>query len=154
MRTIERNLMTGERIVFRGRLHAIVFRVPCILFLASIGAFVYLPSQVGWVILAVAGITAIPAAITWFSSEFAVTNKRVIAKVGFFRSHSMELLLSKVEGLTVDQDLFGRILGYGTLGITGTGGTQERFDTIAGPWEFRTKTQEQIAAVQDAAGAR
>ncbi len=159
MGTIERNLMSGERIVFRGRLHAIVFRTPFLLLLIASVAFVYQWRAVGWmiqasraagwVILAAAAVTGISAAITWYSSEFVVTNKRVIAKVGVFHSHSIELLLSKVEGITVDQDILGKIFGYGTIGITGTGGSMEKFDTIAGPWKFRTKTQEQISAVQD-----
>ena len=154
MGTIERNMMAGEKIVFRGRLHWIVFRVPCVLLVLTILAFVYLPPWMGWILLAAAAVTAISAAVTWFSSEFVVTNKRIIAKVGFLQSHSVELLLAKVEAITVDQDIVGKILGYGTIGITGTGGTQERFDTIADPWEFRTKTQEQIAAVQDTSGTR
>src|SRR5262249_28088939 len=91
-------------------------------------------------------IAVIRAWIGWSASEFAVTNKRVIVKVGFLRSHSVEILLAKVEGITVDQDMFGNLFNYGTIRITGTGGTQETFDRIADPLTFRKKAQEQIVS--------
>ncbi len=70
-------------------------------------------------------------------------------KVGFIRRKSLEVLLSKVEGIQVDQSILGRILGFGSVTIIGTGGTQDQFDMLKSPFEFRRKAQEQIASVQD-----
>ena len=39
-------------------------------------------------------------------------------------------------GTGVDQTLFGRLLDYGTITVTGTGGTKEQFPRIATPLEF------------------
>jgi uncharacterized membrane protein YdbT with pleckstrin-like domain len=88
----------------------------------------------------------IPPWIDSLSSEFAVTNKRVLVKVGLIRRHSLELLLQKVEGIGVDQTLTGRILGYGTITVSGTGGTREAFRLISDPLEFRRQVQAEIAA--------
>ena len=88
--------------------------------------------------------------ITYSTSEFGVTNKRVLVKVGFIKRHSLETLLTKVEGISVDQGILGRILGYGSIVITGTGGTKEPFHKINAPFEFRKQVQEQIATVQEA----
>ena len=159
MSVIERNMMEGEQVVFRGRLHWLLFLKPALLLAGAIAGFAagknennqYL-TYLGWGLLAAAVLTGIPALITRYTSEFLVTNKRVIAKVGFLHSHSLELLLAKVEAIIVDQNLLGRLLGFGTVGITGTGGTLERFDNIASPVEFRTRIQEQISAVQDTRG--
>lgn len=93
-------------------------------------------------------ITAIPAWINRSTSEFAVTNRRVIVKVGWIRRRSLETLLMKVEGIQVEQSILGRILNYGTITITGTGGSREVFDRIAAPLEFRRKVQEQTVATQ------
>ena len=41
----------------------------------------------------------------------------------------------------VDQGLLGRLLGYGTIVVTGTGGTNEPFASIANPLEFRRQVQ-------------
>jgi uncharacterized membrane protein YdbT with pleckstrin-like domain len=78
------------------------------------------------------------------SCEFAVTTKRVIIKVGLVSRRSVEILLAKVEAITVDQTLLGRIFGYGSITIIGTGGTREPFHLISDPLEFRR--QAQIAA--------
>lgn len=71
------------------------------------------------------------------SSEFAITNKRVIIKVGTMQRHTLEVLLQRVEGVGVDQGVLGSMLGYGSITISGTGGTKEGFHHIADPLEFR-----------------
>jgi uncharacterized membrane protein YdbT with pleckstrin-like domain len=53
----------------------------------------------------------------------------------------MELLLSKIEGITVTQSLSGRVFGYGEIVVTGSGGTQEPFDSIQAPLDFRQAVQ-------------
>jgi len=50
--------------------------------------------------------------------------------------------LSKIESVNVDQSILGRILGYGTIRIVGSGGTKEEFPNIRKPLEFRKKFQE------------
>ena len=90
-------------------------------------------------------LLGVPRFIRYKTSEFAVTNKRVLIKVGFIKRHSLELLLQKVEGIGVDQDFFGRIFGYGTIMVTGTGGTKEHFKKIENPLEFRKQVQQSIS---------
>jgi uncharacterized membrane protein YdbT with pleckstrin-like domain len=88
----------------------------------------------------------ITALIARATSEFAVTNKRVLIKIGWLRRHSLETLLSKIETIRVEQGILGRALDYGTIVVSGTGGSKEPFRTIASPMEFRRKVQDQIAA--------
>jgi len=70
------------------------------------------------------------------TGEFAITNKRVIIKTGFFRRRTLEMNLSKIETVGVDQSFIGRLLGYGTITVIGTGGTHESFPNICNPLEF------------------
>src|SRR5206468_6927850 len=93
------------------------------------------------------------AALVWLAqwvkaqtSEFAVTNKRVIVKVGLIRRDTLELLLSKVESIGVDQTVTGRIVGYGSIVVVGTGGTRETFKNIARPLDFRKQVQARALA--------
>jgi uncharacterized membrane protein YdbT with pleckstrin-like domain len=58
-------------------------------------------------------------------------------KVGLLSIHTVELLLPKVEAIAVDQTLAGRLLGYGTLRIVGTGGTVEAFPRVSRPQGLR-----------------
>ena len=55
---------------------------------------------------------------------------------------TLEMNLTKIESVNVDQSILGRILGYGTITIIGTGGTRESFHDISSPLLFRRKFQE------------
>jgi uncharacterized membrane protein YdbT with pleckstrin-like domain len=85
------------------------------------------------------------AAVSYFTTEFAVTDKRIIAKTGLLRRRSLELLLSKVESIGVNQPIMGRIFNYGTIVVVGTGGTKEGFPNIVAPMDFRKRINAQIA---------
>lgn len=77
-----------------------------------------------------------------YSDEFAITNKRIIVKTGLISRKTLEMNLSKIESVNVVQSVLGRMLGYGTIRIIGTGGTKEEFRDILNPIEFRKKFQE------------
>ncbi len=78
-------------------------------------------------------------------TEMAVTNKRVIVKTGLAERRTTEILLSRIESVVVDEPAIGRILGYGTVIVRGTGGTPEIFEKIQHPLKFREQVQSQIA---------
>jgi uncharacterized membrane protein YdbT with pleckstrin-like domain len=79
------------------------------------------------------------------ATEMAVTNKRVIVKSGLADRRTIELLLPRIESIAVEESALGRILGYGTVIVRGTGGTPEVFPQIARPLDFREQVQRQIA---------
>ena len=87
------------------------------------------------------------------ATEMAVTDRRVVVKVGVAARRTFELLLSKVESIGVEETVMGRILGYGTVIVRGTGGTPEPFDRVAHPIEFRKQVQQQIEKSQERARA-
>lgn len=116
---VQSNLTSGERVECEAKLHWIIF--------VSFKALLTL-----W----------IAPLIEYGTSEFAITNKRIIIKVGFISRRTLEMNLSKVESVNVNQGILGRILGYGTIIVIGTGGTKEPFESIADPLAFRKKFQE------------
>jgi uncharacterized membrane protein YdbT with pleckstrin-like domain len=94
-------------------------------------------------------LVGIPLIFIWLrrsSSEFVVTNKRVMIKVGVISRRTLELNLAKVESITVDQGIGGRMFNFGDITIVGTGGTKEPFQGIARPMAFRKAAQEGIDA--------
>jgi uncharacterized membrane protein YdbT with pleckstrin-like domain len=143
---VENNLLPNEQITYRARLHRIIYLFPACIFVIAV--LVALGGG-GWIagsVLAVIGLVVlVPPWIRSSSSEFAITNKRVLIKVGLIRRHSLELLLQKIEGIGVDQGLLGRILGYGTITVAGVGGTRETFRMISDPLEFRRQVQASLA---------
>src|SRR6266403_1736009 len=110
---IEKHLAPGEQVVFRTRLHPVIFAGT-----AAFAAFV----------LGVVGLVV---------SRNELTARPVLVKVGLLSVHTLELLLPKVEAIGVDQTIGGRLLGYGTLRIVGTGGTVETFARVAQPQALR-----------------
>jgi uncharacterized membrane protein YdbT with pleckstrin-like domain len=76
------------------------------------------------------------------STELAITNRRVIAKFGFVKRHTVEINLDKVEALKVEQGVWGRFLNYGTIFISGAGTSVAPIPNIADPLVFRRKFME------------
>jgi membrane protein YdbS with pleckstrin-like domain len=159
MSYLDEHLLADERIVYRARLHWTVFGsaiVVVLLGMALAGVLrVYAPEYwyAGAALSGLGLLLAIGPAVRYASSEFAVTDKRVVAKLGFIERESLETLLSKVEAIGVDQPILGRMLGYGTITITGTGGTEESFRRISNPLELRRQIQTQVVALDERRGA-
>jgi uncharacterized membrane protein YdbT with pleckstrin-like domain len=155
MSYVEKNLLPGEQVVYRTGLHWIALLGPIVFLGLSLALALWsmlrpqdqasAPIRIfGLVVLTVAVLVFLVRLVYFRSAEFAVTSKRVMLKVGWMRRHSLELILSKVEAISVDQNFRGRVFGYGTITITGTGGTKETFESLAHPFEFRSQVQGQI----------
>jgi uncharacterized membrane protein YdbT with pleckstrin-like domain len=147
MSYVDSTLLQGEQVTFRTYLHWLIFVRATVV--VAIGVAILVVGHYYWApaVWLGAAITVL-GLIGWLgayvrrrSSEFAVTNKRVIVKVGILRRRTVEMLLRQVEALEVDQSLAGRALGYGTVIIIGTGGTREPFEKVAAPLEFRRAAQ-------------
>jgi uncharacterized membrane protein YdbT with pleckstrin-like domain len=126
---IDDSLIEGEQVVHRARLS----------WWSQFGLLV-----LGVVLLVVViGLFFLLAAwIKVRSTEIAITNRRIIAKFGFIRRHTVEINLDKVESLRVEQGVMGRFLNYGTLFIGGTGHAMAPMPDIADPLVFRRKFME------------
>jgi uncharacterized membrane protein YdbT with pleckstrin-like domain len=115
---IQNSLLNDERVVYETHLHWIIF--------------------ISWQSL----FTLLMAPLLRrLSSEFAVTNRRLIIKTGLLSRHTLEMNLSKIESVNIDQSLSGHVLDYGSLTVIGTGGTHEVFHLIAHPMELRRQCQ-------------
>lgn len=155
MSYISDSLMPDETLVYTTKLHWIVFFWPIILlfFLFPVffpddqvdaaNAAAYLTSKL--IVFSIFCLVTLSATVRYLTSEFGVTNKKVVIKTGFIRRKTMETLLTKIEGIAVDQGIFGRIFGYGTITISGTGGSKEIFKKIKAPLDFRKNIQRQIS---------
>jgi len=142
-------LLPGEQVIYETGLHWLVYGRAIVLFVAAVALSVgaqYVPPPdtrrlvlgVAAVVLALAVLAAAMAAIRRISTELAVTDQRVIFKSGVFARHTIEMNRSKVESVDVDQSVLGRIFGYGTLMLRGTGGSLEPMEAISDPLAFRT----------------
>lgn len=121
MSYLERTISAGETIEYTAKTHWVVYVLP-VLFIPIYG--------IGLIFLLFAWLYTI-------STDLGVTNKRVIGKWGFISRRTIEQRLDKIEGVQVHQGILGRILNYGTIIVTGTGGSGTPIPNIANPLEFR-----------------
>jgi uncharacterized membrane protein YdbT with pleckstrin-like domain len=146
MSYIDSNLLAGEQVVYRTRLHWLVFLTPALfttVMLLPIAWFLAngIWSRFAWIPFVLGLLVLLVTFIKRQSSDFAVTNKRVMMKVGVLSTRSVELLLNKIEAIAVNQSFIGRAFDFGDIVITGSGGTREPFPRIQGPLAFRHAVQ-------------
>ena len=146
-----------ERILYEGHLSAIAI-LP-----ALIGGILFVAIGIGaatmfnplGIIVAVPGLLWIGAALVRRSStELAVTNRRVIAKFGFIRRSTVEMNLAKIESVRVEQSVPGRIFGYGSIYVVGTGSTLDPIAYIGDPIRFRQAIMSATDDVQQRSGSQ
>jgi uncharacterized membrane protein YdbT with pleckstrin-like domain len=158
----EKHLIAGETVHYETRLHWIVMvghaLIAAVLVIIGVTLLVTpwssvkggepAPAALRWVgaVCVLAGAVVFGAGLLRRgATEMAVTNKRVIVKSGLADRRTIELLLPRIESIAVEEPAIGRLLGYGTVIVRGTGGTPEVFPQIARPLEFREQVQRQIA---------
>lgn len=157
MSYIKASLVPGETVVYQTRLHWTVMLRHVLLgliLLAGAGAllnyFLHQPRvgnprehlEGGVAALLVCGLAAILAGfVRRNATEMAVTTRRVVIKQGLVNRKTIELLLNKIETIEVSEPMMGRMLGYGSITMVGTGGTAEPFHKIAHPLQFRGAVQ-------------
>jgi len=107
---VDSHLIKNETVVYEAKLHWIIYLTPKALLSLWIAPF-----------------------IRKATSEFAITTKRVIIKVGFISRRTLEMNLSKIETVNVDQSIMGRILNYGSITIIGTAAPKRSSMTLPVP---------------------
>lgn len=154
MSYISDNLIPNEQVLYRTRLHWKIFVPAVLLLLLCVPVIVVaidggLNPYLSLSLLVVPLFTFLSAYLTWQFSEFGVTDKRVLIKTGIVGRHTLETLLTKVENIGVEQSLWGRVFGYGTIYVTGTGSTKETFPGIDAPLEFRKRIEAAAVAFEE-----
>lgn len=150
MRYVRRVLLPGEVVVYATRLHWLIYAraivlLVCCLVLAGAGAFAEVGSSGQLALYIAAAIFAVLALSSglraWIrrvTTELAVSDQRVIYKTGLISRHTLEMNRTKVESVDVDQTILGRVFGYGTIVVRGTGGSLEPIRNIEHPLVFRS----------------
>jgi uncharacterized membrane protein YdbT with pleckstrin-like domain len=148
MNYVRRVLQPGEIVVHVTHIHPIIF-LSAILWLGlavvllTVALTLTGDMRIGGEALAVfclvlATGSALPALLRRISTELAVTDRRVIYKSGILARHTLEMNRSKVESVDVDQSVLGRLIGFGTIVVRGTGGSLEPIRMISDPLTFRS----------------
>lgn len=155
MSFIKDNLSEGEEVRVYGVIHPIIFLDTAIWLALSVILIAYSSLYAGvsdgwvkWLSIGLALVALIrfaKAAIYKFSTEVAVTNRRVIAKFGLIERATIEIPLLKIESVIIDQSILDRVFGSGSVGVRGTGTGMAPVRFIDNPIEFRNILNQTIA---------
>ena len=149
MSYVRRVLQPDEKLLHESRIHWMIFIPSMLLFLIGLaGIVVYLTVEgpddahiLSLSLIFVGFATGLVAFVrAWFlrwTTEVAVTDRRIIFKQGFISRHTVEMNMDKVESVDVDQTIFGRMLDYGDITVRGTGSSIEPLRRIDSPLAFR-----------------
>jgi uncharacterized membrane protein YdbT with pleckstrin-like domain len=147
MSSLDKKLLPDEEIIFRTQKHWIIFATP--FFLTLVPIIIYftkndLAMRIIPLLIIAAALAWIIQLVLYLSSEFAVTNRRVMMKEGFIFRHTNETRLATIANASVDQSIVGQILNYGAISIHSFGGSNDPFMQIARPNEFQKYLQTQL----------
>ena len=134
----------AERTIYETRLHWAVFCRPIVWLVLALVLGTVPVLRVFFIAVALVDFAG-----RWMmrsNTQFKLTTRRLTLSTGTLRKRSLELVLPKVESITVNEPLLGRMLGYGTVVVGGTGGTKEAFPLVPSPQQLRDRVQEQLAA--------
>ena len=143
----ERILQPDEKIVYRARLHWIIY-TPGVLSivaaaLVAIYGYVLIDHLLHYGLMIIGGFVGLTGLFSvlraWFRSvntEIIVSTRRIIYKSGFISRNTTEMNLSKVESVRVHQGILGRLFDFGTLIIRGVGAGIEPVANVAAPLDF------------------
>jgi uncharacterized membrane protein YdbT with pleckstrin-like domain len=148
MSYVAKVLQPGETLVYETHVSWVSYLPGLLVFVLAALVFIAGGEMSGWSLWTaiVAGVILAVALwllfLAWFhrwTTEIAVTDRRVIHKTGFIRRDTIEMSVEKVESVDVNQSLPGRILDYGDIVVRGTGAGLAPFKKIDAPLTFRSK---------------
>ena len=123
---VQANLLKDEEVVFVAKVHWASLIIHVILMIIFIGF-----------------ITIIPAIIRLVTTELGITNKKLAGKMGLINTKVVDSPLSKINNVSVESGLFGKIFGYGTIMVS-TSSEVYNFKCIKSPEVFRSTLMQEV----------
>jgi uncharacterized membrane protein YdbT with pleckstrin-like domain len=161
MSYVEQSLGEGEVVRHVAHKHWVIFVVPVFqllvgLVLVGIGYKIsdlwvwlgWLMRVLGLIVVVFGALHLLGAWLTRVTTELAVTNRKVIGKWGLISRRTIEQRLDKVDSIEIEQTILGRILGYGTVEVRGSGVTMTPLRMIADPLTFRRRVEDALNATR------
>ena len=123
-----------EKIVCKAEIHWVII-IPYIILIA-IGT--YLGGKYGFLIALIVSLFLgfAKKLIAMLTTELYFTNKLIYGKVGFINTKDLSSPLDKIDHVSVESGLGGKLLGYGTIVVHSISG-KYNFQFISHPEHFR-----------------
>lgn len=151
---VSETVQAGETLHAIGEIHWAIFVAPVLGAILATLALIKFHAWAGpvlsieglWILLfTIPWISLVNPTIDFYSTESAVTSRRVLKKTGYISRNADEISISKVETVRVNQGIIGRFFGFGTVQVLGTGGHGLSIRGIRDPMYFREILQQVLA---------
>ena len=110
-------LKNDEIILLITRQHWVRLLLPFFIWLLAAVLLIVFASTTGLIIALVAALYPTIEYLNWKNNLWCVTNVRVVDESGFFNRYSKESPLDKINNVEYDQNIWGRIFGFGNVDI-------------------------------------
>lgn len=138
MSYVSRHLNGKEKILFKGKIHWIIFFWPIVFTLIW---FVFQLSAAWWLLLVWVWLYYL---VSYLFAEVVITNQKIIAKYGMIAVESAAMELGRIESVQTSISILGRILGYGTVLVCGNGGKNIGIPRLVNPEKFKSELYQAI----------
>lgn len=138
MNYIDSTLTPGEQVLYAGRISMCSMTKGIVL--SSFMSLMIPFYSSFWMNLPVGifGLGLLIYFVAWCKkAELAITNKKIVAKYGVIGSDTVEIPIQKIESLQVRQSVWGKICGYGTVVVAGSGNPSVPIVGVSDPMAFR-----------------
>lgn len=142
MSYIQKILLSDEKVLYYTKPHYMIFFPTCLWFALASLVSIYSANSIVIFLVLIILVNLTSEILSYYCSEYAITNKRVIMKIGFIHRQSLEIFLDRIEGTYVEQNIAGRILNFGTIIVCGIGGNKSYFSYVPKPIEFNNNIQQ------------
>lgn len=131
--------MTESNVVYLARLHWVLFFWPVVLACVAmlIGIEIHQLKEVALFFLLFALVWGIMNWVNYHFSSLTIKKKQVILRTGILVRQTIDIPLAKIETIDIRQSVIGSLFRYGTLIITGTGGTRQMINFLDKPLTCR-----------------
>jgi uncharacterized membrane protein YdbT with pleckstrin-like domain len=140
--------MNHQKIVYQARLHWVLFIWPIVFFILSAWLGIRFPSfhDVSIFLMVLGLLWSVLMWLTYQFSSLTIKEKQVILRTGILVRQTIDVPLSKIESIDIRQSIIGSLFKYGSLVITGTGGTRQSITYIARPLTCRRHIEQLMHA--------
>jgi membrane protein YdbS with pleckstrin-like domain len=164
MSSIDQQLVQGEFVHYRARLHWIVLVGPFVvsavcgivgLLLVAVAVIFWMDNEAiqsafltGIVAVQVAGWIILLGLLHRALAEIAITNRRILKSGGLIRRRTVQLSLPNIKSVDTRQSPMGHMLGYGSIIVVASGKTNRPFRYVPGPLDFKHRVEEEVAKLK------
>lgn len=149
IKSIKSLLSNEEKILHDSRIHWIVFLKPLIFAIIGILMAIFFHPLVGILILVMNLYPLYIATAFYYTTHLVLTDKKILGRTGYIFRDWVQLNLNQVETAYLEEPILGRMLGYSTILIKGTGTGIVVFPYLLNADAYIKKMEKYISKIQE-----